>query len=89
MRWQNPEWRPNVKLAREGAGSSYIRLVGSLGAPNTDGLFRAVGSGILDPGWSGESPPLESVDAGLELLLLFRNDPEKLKTLVGAWNKAP
>jgi hypothetical protein len=44
-----------------------------------------VGYGIAGPNWAGESPPLESVDAGLELLLMFRNDPPKLRTLVASW----
>jgi hypothetical protein len=85
MNWQNPQQRPYVHLARVGNGGSYLRLQGTQGTPNTDGIFRAIGSGILDAGWSGESAPLESVDAGLELLLLFLNDPEKLKPLLGEW----
>ena len=72
-------------LAREGEGGSFVRLQGTQGTPNTDGIFRAIGSGTLHARWAGESPPLESVDAGLELLLLFRNNPEKLKPLVGTW----
>jgi hypothetical protein len=35
-----------------------------------------------------KSPPLDSVDAAIELLLLFRNDYEKLKSVVREWENA-
>ncbi len=86
MNWQNAQQRPYVHLARiDASGGSYLKLKGTQGTPNTDGIFRAIGYGIGGPNWAGESPPLESVDAGLELLLLFRNDPQKLRTLIGGW----
>src|SRR5262245_32592176 len=86
MNWQNPQQRPYVHLSRvDASGGSYVKLQGTQGTPNTDGLFRAVGYGIAGPNWAGESPPLESVDAGLELLIMFLNDPQKLMALAAGW----
>jgi hypothetical protein len=86
LNWQNPQQRPYIHLSRiDASGGSYVKLKGTQGTPNTDGLFRAMGLGLAGPGTFRESPPLESVDAGLKILLLFRNDPEGLKTAVRDW----
>jgi len=86
LNWQNPQQRPYVHLARiDASGGSYVKLQGTQGTPNTDGLFRAMGLGLAGPGTFRESPPLESVDAGLKILLLFRNDREGLKAAVRDW----
>jgi hypothetical protein len=68
-----------------GDSATSIKLQGSLGAPNTDGEFRAIGAYIAGPNWIGESPPLESVDAGLALMQKFLKDPEQLKPDVETW----
>jgi hypothetical protein len=86
LNWQNPKQRPFVHLSRiDASGGSYVKLQGTQGTPNTDGLFRAMGLGLAGPGSIRESPPLESVDAGLRILLLFRNDPEGLTDAVRDW----
>jgi len=87
--WTNTEERPYLQLARSGANrTSVLKVQGTLGTPNVDGPFRAVLLLYNADGsaWgSAESPPLESVDSALELLLLFRNDVEKLKTVARQW----
>lgn len=86
LNWQNLQQRPYIHLSRiDASGGSYVKLQGTQGTPNTDGLFRAMGLGLAGPGSFRESPPLESVDAGLKILLLFRNDPEGLKSAVRDW----
>ena len=86
--WQNTRLRPCVNL-----GSSiferinFIQIKGGLGTPNTDGPFRAYWAGEED-GEDGkvsfyrQSPPLDSLDTAIDLLVSFRNDDQKWRTLV-------
>jgi hypothetical protein len=87
--WKNFQERPYIQLARPGAQrTSVLKVQGTLETPNVDGPFRAV---LLlynpdgTPWGAAESAPLESVDAAIDLLLLFRNDIEKLKTVAREW----
>jgi hypothetical protein len=89
--WHNAQQRPLVHLARvDASGATFVKLQGTLGTPNVDGAFRAIVIGIDGNRTTlgAESPPLESPDAAIELLLLLRNDPQKLRTLAAQWEGA-
>jgi hypothetical protein len=86
--WQNADRPGFIRLLRPGAkGPSYVIVKGTLGKPDTDKVF--MGGAILpnaDESLSvAAESPLETVDAGFELLTLFQNDMEKLRTVARQW----
>ncbi len=92
LNWQNLKERPLIQLARvydSGDKSVTLKVQGTLGAPNEDGLMRA-GIIIYDPksgNVAAESPPLESIEGAIELISIALNDPEKLRTIGKQWEQ--
>jgi hypothetical protein len=89
--WTNVQQRPAVGLGRtmDDGTIRNLSVKGTLGAPNVDGEFRAYWMGLVDEEAAfRKSPPLDSVDAAIELLLLFVNDYDELKSIVREWENA-
>ncbi len=89
--WQNRKLRCDVRVAfkitqpdqRDAIQQKGVLSVsGGLKTQNVDGLLKATwqGNGAL------RSPPLDSLDQAIGLLVAFRNDDEKWRTLV-QWTK--
>lgn len=88
--WTNPQVRPCVGVTRPADGSvNQILIKGTLGKPNADGELRAYRLGVIDNEVAFRiSPPLESVDAAVDLLLLFLHDDSTLPHMVEHWEDA-
>ena len=86
--WTDTTVRHMVHLARtDKDGASVVKIQGSLGMPNEDGIFRAIVSIGNNDGVSldAASPALGDIDAAIELLLLVESDREKLKNIANSW----
>lgn len=91
--WNNAQQRPLLHVTRTTAtGSTTMKLEGTLGTPNDDGPFRAKvialdsdEKGAVRIVLAAESPPLESMDAALELLVTLQNDPQKIRAIAAEW----
>ena len=81
--WKNAMRRPHVGLAKTTQGRiAVVRVEGVLGAPDPEAALRAKWIGVDgEQEFLRRSPPLESLDAAIQLLLAFRNDDPNLKTL--------
>jgi len=88
--WTNSQLRPTVALGRTVDGTiRNLAIKGTIGTPNVDGEFRAYWMGLVDDDVAfRKSPALESVETGIELLLLFCNEDEKLDSVVLEWEDA-
>ena len=81
--WKNATRRPHVGLAKTTQGRiAVVRVEGLLGSPDPEAALRAKWIGVEgEQEFLRRSPPLESLDAVVLLLLAFRSDDPNLKTL--------
>ena len=85
--WTDAERRPSVALGHADNGKVHnLRIKGTLNTPNIDGQMRVYWLGPRnDDAVFVRSPPLDSLDQGIELLLAFIHDEQRLMAVVNDW----
>jgi hypothetical protein len=88
--WTDATRRPTIALAHADEGKVHnLRIKGTLGTPNIDGQMRVY---WLGPGNDRtvfvRSPPLNCLDEGIELLLMFLHDETRLMAKIDLWEPA-
>lgn len=80
------DWTKTHEQAGVGLQSLYENALTNLSISKKEGNFRVYWVGVIDGAEAyRKSPPLASLDAAIELLLLFRNDHEKVKSMARKW----